>query len=283
MPLSARASLLKNSRLERALLSGSRTRNSIALITLFASLIVASYYIWLGHQRSSTTQPVASVAPLSVPQPSVIVDESPAFTAPAVTDDQPAKEIKVASTVQLRVSQLGVPHPRVTPNQSLVIAKPPVADNGPAEEIKVASAVPQQDNGAPKGIPSLIPVPAESISPKQPFVIRNLFIEPIGNHLDEYLRAEFSKQLGKRIVIVTHEEQADAILCGLSAKETAQNDPSDDTETASLSLYDKARKTILWSGTATNRGNRFSGEHGGQSKVAQKLVNDLKKRFVDGT
>ncbi len=112
-----------------------------------------------------------------------------------------------------------------------------------------------------------------------PAEIRKLFVEPMGNHLDESLRAEISKQFNNRIQVVTERQDADAILKGLSGARDGRNHPSGfhDNATGSISLYDKTGRTILWSGEANDQGGQLLGsEHGGEARVAQRLVKGLK-------
>jgi len=77
------------------------------------------------------------------------------------------------------------------------------------------------------------------------------------NDLDQYLRAEFTKQMRGRIVIVLDEKDADAILTGVSeeekgtgAKITGRYLGLHDVATGTVSMVDKDRKVLLWSDEA---------------------------------
>jgi hypothetical protein len=115
--------------------------------------------------------------------------------------------------------------------------------------------------------------------------IRKIFIDKLPNDLDQYLRAEFFKQMPGRISIVLDEKEADAILTGVSeeekgtgAKITGRYLGLHDIATGSLSLVDKQRKQILWSGEAGDRSLVFGVmRRGGERKVAERLVSKLKK------
>jgi hypothetical protein len=115
--------------------------------------------------------------------------------------------------------------------------------------------------------------------------IHKIFIEKLPNDLDQYLRAEFFKQMKGKISIVLDEKDADAVLTGISeeekgtgAKVTGRYLGLHDVATASLSLLDKERKQILWSDEAGDRSLLFSVAHrGGERKVAERLVGKLKK------
>lgn len=115
--------------------------------------------------------------------------------------------------------------------------------------------------------------------------VHKIFIDKLPNDLDQYLRAEFSKQLKGKVVVVLDEKDADGILTGVSeeekgtgAKITGRYFGLHDLATASLSLLDKERKTILWADEAGDRSLLFSVAHrGGERKVAERLVEKLKK------
>jgi hypothetical protein len=115
--------------------------------------------------------------------------------------------------------------------------------------------------------------------------IHKIFIEKMPNDLDQYLRAEFFKQMKGKISVVLDEKDADAVLTGISeeekgtgAKITGRYFGLHDIATGSLSLLDKERKQILWSDEAGDRSLLFSVAHrGGERKVAERLVGKLKK------
>ncbi|HWF08038.1 MAG TPA: hypothetical protein VG297_06215 [Bryobacteraceae bacterium] len=115
--------------------------------------------------------------------------------------------------------------------------------------------------------------------------IHKVFIDKLPNDLDQYLRAEFSKQMKGRVVVVLDEKDADGILTGVSeeekgtgAKITGRYLGLHDIATASLSLVDRDRKVILWSDEAGDRSLMFSVmRRGGERKVAERLVEKLKK------
>lgn len=115
--------------------------------------------------------------------------------------------------------------------------------------------------------------------------VRKVYIDKMDNNLDQYLRAEFSKQFKGKVVIVLDRADADAILTGLGeeqkgtgAKITGRYLGLHDVATGTVSLLDKEGKTILWSDEAGDR-NMWVGPlaRGGQRKVADRLVGKLKK------
>ncbi len=117
--------------------------------------------------------------------------------------------------------------------------------------------------------------------------IHTIYVDSMSNDLDQYLRAEFYKQMRGRISVVTDKADADAILAGVSEENKGLLDQVTgrylglhDNATASLNLLDKTGKVILWSGEAGDRSLAFGTlRRGGERKVAERLVKDLKKEL----
>jgi hypothetical protein len=115
--------------------------------------------------------------------------------------------------------------------------------------------------------------------------VHKIFIDKMPNDLDQYLRAEFTKQLKGRVAVVLDAKDADAILTGVSeeekgtgAKITGRYLGLHDVATGTVSLLDKEGKTLLWSEEAGDRSLMFGVlRRGGERKVADRLVGKLKK------
>jgi hypothetical protein len=115
--------------------------------------------------------------------------------------------------------------------------------------------------------------------------IKKIYIEKMDNDLDQYLRAEFVKQMSGKVTIVLRAEDADAILAGVSeetkgtgAKVTGRYLGLHDIATGTVSLLDKEGKVLLWSDEAGDRSLLFGVmRRSGQRKVADRLVKKLKK------
>ena len=132
------------------------------------------------------------------------------------------------------------------------------------------------------------PVPPPPPAPVQRLTslkdVHKLFIEKMENNLDEYLRAEFSKQIPRRFVIVLHQEEADAFMVGSSEQKkgtgaavTGRYLGLHDTATGTVSIVDKAG-TVLWASEAGDRSLLLGPiKRGGPRKVADRLVHNLKK------
>lgn len=115
--------------------------------------------------------------------------------------------------------------------------------------------------------------------------VHKIFIDKLPNDLDQYLRAEFFKQMNGKIQVVLDEKDADGILTGVSEEKTGTGAQITgrylglhDNATGSLSMVDKERKTILWADEAGDRSLMFGVfRRGGERKVAERLVEKLKK------
>src|SRR5712692_11121692 len=120
--------------------------------------------------------------------------------------------------------------------------------------------------------------------------VRKIFIDKMENNLDQYLRAEFMKQMKNRITVVLDKADCDAILTGVTeekkgtgAQITGRYLGLHDNATGTVSLLDKEGKTILWSDEAGDRSLIFGVmKRGGERKVADRLVGKLKKAMDSG-
>jgi hypothetical protein len=115
--------------------------------------------------------------------------------------------------------------------------------------------------------------------------IKKIYVEKMPNDLDQYIRAEFTKQLKGKVVIVLDKADADAILTGVSDEKkgtgaaiTGRYLGLHDNASAAVTLVDKSEKTVLWSDEAGDRSLLFGAmKRGGQRKVADRIVGKLKK------
>jgi hypothetical protein len=114
-------------------------------------------------------------------------------------------------------------------------------------------------------------MPALSQSVPRLADVRRIYIEPMENKLDEYLRASISRKFHTNLTIVLKREDADAILTGV-------NVGAQQTQNATVTLTDPHGKVVLWSGNANDRSAKFLDlKHGGEAKLADHLAGDLKK------
>lgn len=90
--------------------------------------------------------------------------------------------------------------------------------------------------------------------------VLKIFIEKMPNGLDQYLGAEFSKQMNGRIAIVLTNQGADATI-------------------TSLSMVNKEQKVLLWSDDAGDKMIQYRVVPGGERKAAERLVSKLRKEI----
>jgi ribosomal protein L31E len=119
--------------------------------------------------------------------------------------------------------------------------------------------------------------------------IRKIFVDKMDNDLDQYIRAEIQKQFKGDLVVVLKPDLADAIMAGVSEHQTSTKAVVTgrylglhDTATGSVSLLDQRGERVLWSTQAGDRSIWFgSMKAGGPRKVAERLINNLKKAMKD--
>jgi hypothetical protein len=115
--------------------------------------------------------------------------------------------------------------------------------------------------------------------------VHKIFVEKMPNDLDQYITAELTKQMNGRLVVVLDKSDADAIMRGVSETKTGTGAVITgrylglhDNATGSISIVDRQEKIVLWSAEAGDRSLFFNAaKRGGQRKVADRLVSDLKK------
>lgn len=115
--------------------------------------------------------------------------------------------------------------------------------------------------------------------------VKKIYIEKMPNDLDQYLRAEISKQFKGSVTVVLDKQDADGILTGIDEEKTGTGAQITgrylglhDNATGTISLLDKEGKTILWTDEAGDRSLVFGVmKRGGQRKVADRLISKLKK------
>lgn len=115
--------------------------------------------------------------------------------------------------------------------------------------------------------------------------MKKIYIEKMPSDLDQFIRAELGKKLGKRITVVMVKDEADAVMIGTAehrtgtgAQITGRYLGLHDNATGAVSITDRTGTEVLWSSEAGDR-SLFWGavKRGGPRKVADRLVNNLKK------
>ena len=121
---------------------------------------------------------------------------------------------------------------------------------------------------------SKVPVAGHPVaSPKE---VKNLYIEPMVNDLDQYLKAEFSRQLARRIVIVSKPGDANAVMTaigewrnGTAQAVSGRASPANDNARGAVQVLSK--DSLLWSSEAWG-----VLKSGSQRKVADRIVHNFK-------
>jgi hypothetical protein len=152
-------------------------------------------------------------------------------------------------------------------------APAPVA--APAAAAPAPAAAPVAAPAAPKSTPNITSLRE----------MKKLYIEKMPNDLDQFLRAEIVKELKDRIVMVLSKEDADAIMTGsgenrtgTGAQITGRYLGLHDNATGAITISDRTGTVVLWSSEAGDRSLFWSSlRRGGPRKVADRLVNNLKK------
>lgn len=114
--------------------------------------------------------------------------------------------------------------------------------------------------------------------------IHKIYIAPMPNGLDQYIRAEMFHRMPGRIEVVTKRSLADAVLEGTDNEKHGAWRAIDrwtemsDTATAAISLVSADGSAVLWSTTAGDR-SLWLGvlARGGNRKLAERIVKHLKK------
>jgi eukaryotic-like serine/threonine-protein kinase len=107
--------------------------------------------------------------------------------------------------------------------------------------------------------------------------VRKLHIEEMNNRLNEYLADEIKEQLPR--ISLVDEDEADAVLTGKGARRSGSAFTAGfrDEFTATVSIAARGGR-VLWTSQAGDRMVVVAVvKHGGPRKVAERLVNDLKK------
>ena len=93
----------------------------------------------------------------------------------------------------------------------------PVSTQPPAP----SAAAPSTQPGTVTQTAPAAPQPTPAASTKHVGIkeVQKIYIDKLDNNLDQYLRAEFFKQMKGKISIVTVESDADAVLTGVSDEE----------------------------------------------------------------
>ena len=149
----------------------------------------------------------------------------------------------------------------------------------------VMLAVMEKPRGPAPLDPSEAPAPSEIPALRE---IKALFIEQMANGLEQYIRAELTKQMNGRVTVVLRREDADAILVGVGDQKdgvgqmiTGRYLGLHDTSVGSISLLDREGRVVIWSSEAGDRSIWWGPlTRSGVRKVAERLVHNLKSAMA---
>jgi hypothetical protein len=143
--------------------------------------------------------------------------------------------------------------------------------------------------------PPSIPVSPAPVAPEIPSTppvqsireIQTLMVEQMPEGLDEFIRDEIRSQLKHRLEVVSSLNQADAIMrCELDKEEgghkvtnvTGHLIGTKGHESAIVRVYDRSGHHLLWEEEVTDK-RGLIGIHGGENKLAGRIVGKLKKQL----
>lgn len=157
-------------------------------------------------------------------------------------------------------------------------SKSPAAAPAPQPELPAARPSPQE-------VKASAATPAKTEPPPLSMAqVRKLYVEKMKSNLDQYLRAELTKQLPGRFLLVLNKDEADALLVGAGEQKsgagaaiTGRYLGLHDTASGAVSMVDKTG-TVLWASEAGDRTLLLGPfKRGGAREVASRLIQDLKK------
>src|SRR6266849_8659045 len=126
-------------------------------------------------------------------------------------------------------------------------------------------ASPQESPPAPHATPPASQPPPEKVKPAAPANapninsirdVKKLYINKMSNDLDEYIKAEISRQMPGRLLVVLRLEDADAIMKGTATDRRGR-----------VTITDLRGTSELWAGEAGDKGLYLTKVHGGEKKV----------------
>jgi hypothetical protein len=122
---------------------------------------------------------------------------------------------------------------------------------------------------------------AQNKSEKPSLAGKKIFIAPMQGDLHPFIAAEIVKKK-LPLVVVTEKKKADYILAGSFIKSDEKWHHTafgvTDQNEGSVRLINVRNKTLVWAGGAGDRSLFLGGwSRGGQSKVASRIVNKMKK------
>ncbi len=281
----------------RAPLIQSKPRRLVWIIAAAALLIIA---VALGgfvlHRQSVAAKQAAEQAQLRAQQAAAeqaLVETAQPPVAPA---QPPSIALPSPAPIIEQPIEQPPPQPRRRQRQEAprAVSQPAAKSPDPAPPV---DPPPTLDVSAspPPSVPPTIPVnpaPVEKEVPAAPPVrsireIQTLLVEQMPEGLDAFIRDEIRSQLKHRLEVVSSLDQADAIMrCELEKEEgghkvtnvTGRVFGTKGHESATVRVYDRSGRHLLWEEEVTDK-RGVIGIHGGENKLAGRIVGKLKKQL----
>ncbi|HEV8042622.1 MAG TPA: protein kinase [Bryobacteraceae bacterium] len=208
-----------------------------------------------------------------------------------------AEQPPIVTPVPARVIEQPIeqPHPEPPRRQRQqaipsAISQPSQATPAPAPVVEAPPAL-SAPADPPPSIPAN-PAPVAREIPAAPPVrsiheIQTLLVDRMPQGLDGFIRDEIRMQLHNRLEVVSSLDQADAIMrCDVEKEEgghkvtnaTARVLGAKGHESATVRVYDRSGRHLLWEEEVTDK-RGVMGIHGGENKLASRIVGKLKKQL----
>jgi len=142
----------------------------------------------------------------------------------------------------------------------------PPASAEPSAPVAPTTANPAPPNAAPSNAAVANTVPKNAPVINSIREVKKLYIERMSNDLDQYIKAELSRQMPGRMLVVLRLEDADAIMRGSASNRDG-----------SVTITDLRGTAELWTGKAGDKGIFLTKIHGGEREIAKRLVGSLRK------
>jgi hypothetical protein len=116
--------------------------------------------------------------------------------------------------------------------------------------------------------------------------MRTLYISKMDDDLDELLREEVRKQMGKRVRLVRSAEEADGVMrLDLETQDGGRINTTGRVlgirgkKNASVKIFDRGGQHLLWQEEASDRRGFGGISSGGDQKLASRIVGKLRKEL----
>lgn len=249
-------------------------RTFLKVAVLLSTILACASFLPANGQdaskRKMTNQDVLDMVSLGLGDDVILEKIRSAPETDFTTDLESLKALKAA-----HVSD-PVIHAMINPKAAAAAPAASAAAPGPAQPTK-SEAIQEQKCEATQ--------PAKAgpqvVSLKQ---VKTVYVEPMANDLDQFIRAEISKQMQGRLTVTVKQEEADACLVGTGewkkgtgAAITGRWLGLHDTATGAVSLVPRNGSTVLWASEAGDRSIWWGVlKRGGPRKVADRLIHNLK-------